>query len=174
MIYALPIDSRKVEELRTIIIEHREQLHAKIIFIDTSYSFIIEKIRVFESSNLPISTALAHLDEVLTKVSEVNGDIGRIVYGHFEGIISRNPDLRTIYEINQLLRSGADNLTGKIPIHPANLPFFSNCNLTSVDTERFFSRYKFLINDRRHFKFENLHKYFFLHCNSFIDESNAQ
>lgn len=174
MIYALPVDAKRVEDLRTMIDERRDHLSADILFIQHNYSFLVEKIRLFEYRDVTISTALGHLEDILARISNIPGEIGLNLRNKFEQIIARNPDLKIINAINDILMGGYTNHNQKICIDTANFPFYRNCNLTSVDTERAFSRYKMLLNSRRHFKFDNLHKHFFLHCNSFVGDSSNE
>jgi hypothetical protein len=52
-------------------------------------------------------------------------------------------------------------------ISSSYLPFFKFTPISSVDVERSFSKYKYILADnRRSFKFPNLRKYLIVQCNA--------
>lgn len=168
VIHAIPNDAKRVDDLKKLVDDHSRYIKADIAFIDANYSFIIEKINIFEQRNILLADSIRHLDETIERVGSVLCDVGVIIRNHFEKTLRKNPDLSKIRQINSIMQSTTADF--ELPVRLEHVTYYRVCNLTSVDTERCFSRYKLLVNDRRHFKFENLTKYFFINCNAFINE----
>lgn len=164
----LPVDALVVEELQQMTADQMRHLKSDIIFVHTNYSFIVQKIEILEKSTLSLEESLRHLDESIEKVNHIGCRTGQIISEHFRKIVTKNPDLNLIKSMNRILCGKSCEEVLSIPTE--NVGYYKFCNLTSVDTERSFSRYKLLIDDRRHFKFENLRKYFFFNCNAYFDE----
>lgn len=134
----------------------------------TSYSFIVQNISSLEKQSLSLNDSLKILEQAIERVNGVICNTGRIVSEQFKKILSKSPDLTTIQNINKMIND--HEYSGHIDFPIENVEFLQMCNLTSVDTERSFSRYKLIVDDRRHFKFDNLNKYFFLNANAYFDE----
>lgn len=161
-------DAQCVDTLQKLVREHGRHIATDIAFVDMNYGFITQKISIFETQTILLSDSIAHLNETIDKIDSVRCNIGMKISEHFEGILGRNPNLNEFRIINDIISNSASR--SSLPVKLENIGFYRLCNMTSVDTERCFSRYKSLVDGRRHFKFDNLCKYFFLNCNAFFDE----
>lgn len=79
----------------------------------------------------------------------------------FENVLKNNPDFGILFKINDIINRGSIE---KNEVPTELLPFYKYCPVTSVEVERSFSAFKYLLSDRRHsLTPENLEKYLIMY-----------
>lgn len=116
-------DSKAVDELKAVIV--KPELEQKLFEI-CEYKFLTQAITKLETHGMSIEDQLNILSNVESKVSGVDKS-------KLESVLSKNPDLYFF-----------QNMTLEHKLKSKYVP------LTSVDVERSFSIYKYILSDRRH------------------------
>lgn len=134
-------------------------------FIKANLPFIVNIIKSLENKNLSLNDSCELIDKFEQNVNCIPGSSGEILKFKFREIIDKNQGLATLRKINKILRGDSSE---HLEIDdPLILSKFKFAPITSVDVERSFSVYKYILNDRRfNFTEENLEKYLIIHCNS--------
>lgn len=164
-------DSQAVQDLKALISENR-YIYQDIKYIEQNYSFLIETINKLESGSIQMSDSLTLFYDVIQRVKSVDCNYGKKINSAFEENVRKNHDLRELMNIHKnIIENNLTDLPEYIRSSPEVINAYKRCLLTSVDCERSFSRYKGILRDDRHsFKFENLSKYIFIHCNQNFEE----
>lgn len=116
---------------------------------------------------MPLVESLSILDNVQTQLKSVQDEPGKKVYEKMENVLSKNISLKTLKQMLSILSGSITIMNG----HPGdlttnNLIFYKYAPMMSVDIERSFSVYKYLLNhNRQSFKLENIKKHFIIQCN---------
>lgn len=155
-------ESSAVLELKTLL-KSKQNLKAQLAFIREKFSDVSSAIKQLETANLPAPNALQIYFGVSEKLSGFDDHVTEKIARKFATHVAKNGDLKHIlaaFDDSVLDESASDRRAVKSAL-------FQYANLTSVDVERCFSRYKQIYNDRRGgFTFEGLQRYMFIHCNA--------
>ena len=94
-------------------------------------------------------TTITVLREVHRTVNDAVVGTAQRIKNRFERVLLRNPGSETVVQIEKILRNdGQDSDTPNLTVTEVSLFMFAP--LVSVDVERYFSKYKTLLTDRRH------------------------
>ena len=140
--------------------------------VHANYCVIPEMITELETGNLPFARSLKILRTITEFLDATDGVISRPIAQKLHGTLSKNPGLESLTSISAVLSedntSVADKFVSKLP--PNVLAAFKFAPVTSVEVERRFSRYRFMLNERRRrLTFEHLFKMFLVLCNTSIE-----
>jgi uncharacterized protein YoxC len=157
-------DSAFIEETKELI--KCQRLKNDITFIHSNFNCLAKAITQLEKSNLSLNESLNILDSVKNKLQSSAGESAKEILNKFNNVFNKNKGLKRIEAINDIL-NGKNDVNLDLDLNPEAIASFKFCPTTSCDTERDFSKFKFILNDRR-FKFEekNLKYYLIIHCNN--------
>ena len=101
------------------------------------------------------------IDSTLQEMKESKGNNSKIVLEKFNYVLEKNKGLKKIRAINAIINGNKvescdNNLT------PEEMAVFKWAPITTCNVERSFSRYKFILNDRRYNISESDLKYYFI------------
>ncbi|KAJ8671905.1 hypothetical protein QAD02_003164 [Eretmocerus hayati] len=132
--------------------------------IYTHFSFIPKFIVKLETQNLPLHDSISTIKYAVALTSRLPRNIPTKLKGKLDSVLERNPGYSSLCRINDFVNNeGTTELPGTIS--PSDVPNFKYCPTTSVDVERSFSAYKFILNDRKHgLRMDNLEKYIVVYC----------
>jgi len=154
-----PEQAISIEKAQDII--ENASLQADLSYIDANLSFLPDILKQLEEQGLSLERSLSLMKEAKTKVGEMQGEKGRLLKKKYDGVLARNPDLKILEQISNVL-GGTMNILPEI-ITPTDASKFKFCPTTSVDVECSFSVYKNVLSDKCHsLTKENLKK--FLHA----------
>ena len=112
------------------------------------HSFIPEAILKLESAELSVEEQIQILKDVIHRVEEKS-----LFYDRLKDILRKNPDITFFMKFNMLKA-------------PQNEKFYSYVPLTTVDVERSFSAYRYILDDRRqNLKIVNIERLLALYYN---------
>uniref|UniRef100_A0A8D8VGZ1 HAT C-terminal dimerisation domain-containing protein n=2 Tax=Cacopsylla melanoneura TaxID=428564 RepID=A0A8D8VGZ1_9HEMI len=125
---------------------------------------IPEFIKRLETQCLPLSESMKVVQNMKILVEELPDACPENLKNKFNKVIEKNPGFSTIEKVNEYLNGSGTSLPTTIDVGKSSK--FKYCPMTSVDVERSFSSYKYILEDRRHrFTMENLGKIMVLHFN---------
>ena len=129
-----PTDSVAIADAQTLISDG--SLVQELAVIRTRYSRLPDIIEQLEASNVPLSTNF----QLLGKLEEVIGNSGgtSVVTEKFNAVMTRNPGLKHMAEINLLLSGESVSEGVKKQYSACELSSFVRAPLTSCDVERTF------------------------------------
>lgn len=132
-----------------------EHILSEIHFIHDNFSIIENALTKLQKNNLTLSKTLEILDNVRCAL---NWSSNEIVQDKLENVLQRNPD----YDV---IRTTCENIVKGIETDHES--FYKFAPLTSVDVERSFSTYKWILNvQRNRLKEENIEKLMVIYFNS--------
>lgn len=138
----------------------KENLQRDLTFISENYSTIQIALLKLQKQNLSIIEAIEILDEVRTVLEWTASDP---VKEKLDQVLSRNPDLEIIRGLSENLSRGE--------LFEADILNYRYAPLTSVDVERSFSIYKWILNVKRNsLKMENIEKIIVIFFNNDDDD----
>lgn len=137
-----------------------ENIQSDLNFIDENYTIIQVALTKLQESNLSVSESLQIIDDVRCVLSWSSNEV---IENKLEKVIERNPDYDTI-------REKSDKILKTIDLDDELIYKFAP--LTSVDVERSFSTYKWILSVKRNrLKIENMEKLMVIYFN-FLQENN--
>lgn len=138
-------------------------LASDLAFIHGYLSFLPDVIRKLEARGLPLSTQIALVEDVKSKINSLPGSRGILLKRKVTDVFSKNTGLTLLQEINDALLHGAP----PPPLmSPAIISAYMYAPIVSVEVERSFSEYKALLTDRRmSFKPENVERHLIVQHN---------
>lgn len=140
------------------------RIKTDLAFIKANFASIVTGITKLQTQGMFLADGLLQVESIHKSLNELNR---KEFAQKMDAVLSRNKGYKSIVEIRNILKDGADpkddyarKLTAK------ELTMFMYCPVTSVDVERSFSVYSsFLTPNRRTFLFENLKQHMIIHCN---------
>lgn len=158
-----PEESAFIEEVQELI--NSSNIKNEIAFIYCNFYCICDAITKLETSGLSLSDSLEIIDSVYRKLESI-GDSGEKVFTKLKYVLNKNKGLERIRKIYQILNGNCDHNLD-IDLSPQQIASFKWCPITDCDIERSFSKYKFILSDRRlRFEEKNLKMYLIIHCNT--------
>lgn len=149
---------------------NEKNVFIEISFVYKHYVFLAETITQLEGNQVPISSALHHLNTVILKIKETpNQDIK----DKFDQILKKNVGLPIMEAV---VKNDIDILHKTEQFKsatPADISRYNFAPLVSCDVERSFSKYKSILTDhRRSFNLLNLRYHLIIACNTDEVESS--
>ncbi|KAF0746556.1 Uncharacterized protein FWK35_00032030 [Aphis craccivora] len=143
-------------------------LEGNLIFIKTHFSFIPNKITFLEKQEVLLADSISSFDEIVKKISETPGSIGKSINTKLNTILKKNTAYGLLKNIKDIISGTCESISNMDQnITVTDIPYFKYAPVSSVDVERSFSTYKTVLADnRRRFTFENLKKTLIVQCNS--------
>uniref|UniRef100_A0A8D8ZTR1 HAT C-terminal dimerisation domain-containing protein n=1 Tax=Cacopsylla melanoneura TaxID=428564 RepID=A0A8D8ZTR1_9HEMI len=143
-------------------------LHILAVFGDyayiASFGIIIRKMINFDLKKKKTLLSPKSVRNMKILVEELPDACPENLKNKFNKVIEKNPGFSTIEKVNEYLNGSGTSLPTTIDVGKSSK--FKYCPMTSVDVERSFSSYKYILEDRRHrFTMENLGKIMVLHFN---------
>lgn len=139
-------------------------LHEEFQTIATNFECLIHAIEQLESKNITLHTAIERLRTVSERVRN-NPEVPEIVKMKMVNVLNNNVGYRSMTIVDECIQS---NVWQEMPEQWTleEMKCATYAMITSVDTERSFSRYKKILqSDRRSFLFDNLRQYVIVACN---------
>lgn len=134
---------------------------SQLAYIKANFSLIPEAITALESHGLTLEEAIENFNRVATQIRSTH------LKDKIESVIGANPGYQALSTISQILSGNHCPLPDDLELEPHELVAFKFAPVTSCDVERSFSKYKYLLADRRRsFEFENFKMHLVLSCNS--------
>lgn len=126
-------------------------------------------LKKLQTQRLLLSDYIEIINDVDKSFETLRGQTGLKMQSKLKQVLEKNTGLSLLKKISCILLGIRDieELDGfPDDISSSDVPYFKFATITSVDIERSFSTYKtFLTNNRRSFKFENIHKHIKIQCN---------
>lgn len=96
-----------------------------------------------------------------SECKNVQGDIGKTIFHKFSNVILKNEGFIVLRNLANIYSGNFEDIN---TIHPDISGKFKFAPITSVDVERSFSLYKYILTDRRQsFNTDNLEKHLIVH-----------
>lgn len=124
-----------------------------LAYIKSNFVCIVESIKKLETSNLSLVDSLKILEQVENSVNELPTSANStIIKTKCKNVLNKNKGLIVLKEISKILQGDSANFNDlSVPNYsPDILANFKYAPITSVDVERSFSSYKYILTDRRH------------------------
>jgi hypothetical protein len=164
LISELNDDSAQLKKCKELIAD-APTLPTDLAFIKSYVAFLPECITKLETHGLSLNSQIEIIEEVSAKIGAIRGRKGRILQEKCAQVFGKNSGYTTLRKLNTAFVEGLP--CTEISRNPKILSAYLYAPLVSVDVERSFSEYKFVLSDRRQsFAQENLEKHLFIMHNS--------
>lgn len=135
-------------------------LPKQLVFLK-NYAFVPKIILDLEQKNLSLVTSVNLIKTFESECKNVQGDIGKTIFHKFSNIILKNEGFIVLRNLANIYSGNFEDIN---TIHPDISGKFKFAPITSVDVERSFSLYKYILTDRRQsFNTDNLEKHLIVH-----------
>lgn len=155
-------DAASITECKEAFKNHK--VTRNLAAINTHFSFIPKFIAKLETQNLLLHESISIMKDAVAKSSQIPPNMPTKLKKKLDNVLEKNPGYISLCQINDFINNEEH------AILPATVPSsivhnFKYCPVTSVDVERSFSAYKFILNDRRHnLTVQNMEKYIVIYC----------
>jgi hypothetical protein len=142
------------------------ELKNQLAFLSGNYGFLPATIGRLEERGMSLEQSVSLFEEAGTRIRAVQGVAAGRISQKLQQVTDANAGFAVIRYICSVLRNEQAAPPDRMPdFEPAVLSSFKFAPITSVDVERSFSRYKAVLRENRmSFTFENLRRYFVVHC----------
>ena len=166
LINELPDTCQQLIKLREVI--EKDTLSSDLAFIKTHLANLPDAIHNLEKRGLTLHAQMKIIDDIRQKMSIIPGARGKILKKKTEDVFRKNPGLEFMEAIDAAITDGI--MDASVPRDPLVMSSYAYAPIVSVDVERSFSEYKYVLNDRRHnFTQSNLEKHLLvLHNKKFL------
>lgn len=89
------------------------------------------------------------LDQVRESLDGPYGNTEEASAQKLQYVLGKNPNLKEVRTISAVLKGSVPPFESEVQYTPKNLAAYKFAPLTSCDVERVFSRYKYILTDRR-------------------------
>lgn len=162
-------DSAASIKISQDLLSHSE-IQGKLAYIRSNFGFLPRIITSLEQRGCPMSTQIELVKSVVSDLSRVKGEVGKLAFAKMENVLNKNSGYDTMCKISDVL-SGKKYSFVEEELEAGDICCFKYAPVSSVDVERTFSMYKsLLVDNRRSFKFENLQKVFVSYCNAVLSD----
>lgn len=152
--------SKSIQECQ-IVLNNRE-LQNNLAYIKTNFSCISKTIKSLEKQQVPLVDSVALIEDFKNTINAVPGHIGGLIKNKMREVLEKNFGFKELVKISSVL--SGENVP-ELNIDPDIMSNFKYAPITSVDVERSFSKYKYLLDDRRHnLTMEHLEQYLVISC----------
>lgn len=126
-------------------------------------------LKKLQTQGLLLSDYIEIINDVEKSFESLWGPIGLKIQSKLKQVLEKNtgPSLLKKNVLHFIGYNDIEELDGfPDDISSSDVPYFKFATIISVDVEHSLSTYKtFLTNNRRSFKFENIHKHIIIQCN---------
>ncbi|KAJ4425798.1 hypothetical protein ANN_27423 [Periplaneta americana] len=151
------------------LLSHSE-IQGKLAYIKSNFGFLPRIITSLEQRGCPMSTQIELVKSIVSDLSCVKGEVGKLAFAKMENVLNKNSGYDTMCKISDVL-SGKKYSFVEEELEAGDICCFKYAPVSSVDVERTFSMYKsLLVDNRRSFEFENLQKVFVSYCNAVLSD----
>ena len=148
---------------------NRNGIDVDLIFIKSNFLSLTTSLKKLQTQGLLLSDYIEIINDVEKSFETLRGPIGIKIQSKLKQVLEKNTGLSLLKKMSCIFLGIRDieELEGfPDDFSSSDVPYFKFATITSVDVERSFSTYKtFLTNNRRSFKFENIHKHVIIQCN---------
>lgn len=142
----------------------KDNLKTDLNYIDEYYKIIRISLQALQKSNLSLTESLHIFDEARIVLSWCSSET---IKTKLENVISRNPDLDVLRDICENIEKGLND-------ENRSLSYYKYVPITSVDVERSFSIYKWILSVKRNrLDIKNMEKLMIIYINS-SDENKSR
>lgn len=139
-----------------------KEIPQQLAFINANYSFISTSILQLEKQCMSLIESVEIINKFEKLCFDVKGKVGKSVYEKFLSVIEKNEGFKKLKDIAKIL---CGESVENIELTIEDISNLKYAPITSVDVERSFSIYKYMLSDRRHnFSVENFEKYVIVNC----------
>lgn len=161
-------DSTSVEKAQDLISD--DNVKHSLIYINANFGTLADSITKLETSGLRLYDSIQIVQDILIKIeSAAVNRIGNEIKNKFKAVLGKNTGFKTMSTISKILNDEeASSECFPDDFSADDLVHFRFAPITSVDVERSFSKYKYLLTDnRRSFTFDNIKYALIVQCNDF-------
>ncbi len=158
-------DSCAIESFQKLVTTHKSSLRNDLTYISANFSRLSILLKQLEAEEILLFDSLSLIDSAIEELEQSKGTVSKVALNKFNYVLNKNIGLKQIRAIN-------DAINGKQPkdlspsLTPEEIASFKYAPITNCDCERSFSKYKFILNDRRYNMSElHLKYYFIVNCN---------
>jgi hypothetical protein len=145
----------------------KNDLKTELSYLLTNFQFIPEMITSIQAKDVMLSYSVQIIENLDIKLSAIDGSFGDIIRAKFDFLINKNKSFEIVKKISSIIK-GEESDTIE-DLSPEQISCFKFAPITSCDVERSFSKYKLMLNQRKHgMLFENFTKSLIINCNSEI------
>lgn len=119
-----------------------------LTFIQVHFSNLVRAITNLEASNLTLIQSLDIVKTIISELTNIQGEKGMIIKTKVTQLYQKNKGYQVMEKIG-LVQSGNNEEQLPENLTPSLVADMKNAPLTSVDVERSFSLYKYILTDRR-------------------------
>jgi len=119
-----------------------------LTFIQVHFSNIVRAITNLEASNLTLIQSLDIVKTIISELTNIQGEKGIVIKTKVTQLYPKNEGYQVMEKIG-LVQSGNNEEQLPENLTPSLVANMKNTPLTSVDVERSFSLYKYILTDRR-------------------------
>lgn len=135
-----------------------------IAFIYSNFNCLSTALSQLQETNLTLNESLSIIDSVYSKLESAVGVKSQLIFKKLKNVFAKNEGLSRIRGIFDIL-NGKNNVEIGIDLSPEEIASFESCPITDCDIERSFSKFNFILSDKRlSFKEENLKQYIIINC----------
>lgn len=161
------VESFADEDAKSIV-EAKKKFSIKVsndvAYIAENFAFLESTIQKLEEKGLSLREQINLVENAKDRLTYAGGEIGRKVLQKMETILNRNGGYNILKSVNEIL-AGNDSNENTVNMSPDKCINLTFAPLTSVDVERSFSMFKYILTDRSHkFTAENLNKILVCYC----------
>lgn len=157
-------DAISVGKLKSLV--NNNVVKCGLAFLKLHLSELTTKLTNLEESKSQLLNSLSIFSEIENILINIPGPHGKIIKDKFTYVLDKNDGFKTIKTYSEVM-AGNLNVHLDINITPSYLNCFKYAPITSVDVERSFSLYKYILSNRRYnFKEHNLEMYIIINFNS--------
>lgn len=163
-----PEESISIQKVKELNSEKKVQLFNDISYICANFTSLSKLIKQLEAEEMLLFDSLNLIESTLQVLNQSNGEKSKIIYNKFINILDKNKGYEKIKTINDIMNGKIT--THELDLSPKEISVFNCAPITTCSVERSFSRYKFIMNDRRYsFSLSELHlkNYFIANVNKF-------
>lgn len=140
-------------------------LTAQLAYIKSHFNTLPQDIEQLECTKRSMSASLSIVYRLQEQLSNVVGTVGVAAYEKLQSVLAKNPGFNDLVQISRALKGEPASLNPELEHDPRDIACFQFAPLSSCDVERSFSKYRYILSDRRRgFTFENLKMVLVVNC----------
>jgi hypothetical protein len=156
-----PKDSIAIKNVQNLISTEKTSLVCDLSFINGNFNCLSKVLKQLETKDILLFDSI---DLVITCLQEVENAVEKryqSVSNKFHNILDKNSGFEKMIAINDVINGKVIDISG-LNLTPEEISVFKSAPITACDVERSFSKYKFVLNDRRYGMSELHLKYYFI------------
>lgn len=156
-------ESVAIENAKTLISTKKSSLVCDMTYLNANFSSLPQLIKKLEADGTLLFESFQLLESAFKEIKQLKGKYSAKINEKLDYILKDNPGYAKMKAINAII--SGDNIDLDkfgINLSSAEIAAFKWSPITTCDVERSFSKYKFILNDRR-FNLSEIHlKYYFI------------